>query len=1076
MTHALARALALVAPEIPPALVGPADLVAVTELAATLPPVVRCGFEVRLGNGGGVDLQQGIKADLAEQRALRRHLGRRAARGAWSGVAALLERWEDPGSALHGGVEDVWLEFDELRDDALSVFVGLARAPGPAAQRFRLACTAAESLGASLNPAVRRCFDACPPGGFVSHVGVMLGRPVPFARINVRRVDADLGTYLSTVGWRGDIAEATALARELRALADGLTVCLDVGTEVQPRLGLEAHCDDARWSSLIDALVARGWCTAAKRDAFLAWPGLQTPRTDRSWPAAFARDGLLRSSDHLTAVARALSHIKLVLEPEHAVSAKAYFYFEHVWLRPREQRERVGSPGTARRHGAAAAIEFLLASRMRGGWWRDFSGPHAPGTSTGSSDEYVTAYVATALAATGDARALLAAERAWTLLAARRAPEAGWGWNRLLPVDGDSTSWGLRLADAVGAGASPEAAAARRVLAAHRQPDGGIATYRPAARPRPVDPGLIPPDGSSAGWTATSHACVTAAAAGLGDAEALSFLRAAQRADGSWAAYWWRDDEFATALAARALAATGDAGDRDRATAATDWAAGRIEADGGVGGSPFATALAVQALAGRRPRVGARARAWLAERQHDDGGWPPSAWTVAPRPDLIRPGERSIRARRLRGRRTDVHDGNRAGGARGGPAMTVSPQTASVAFDTRDPAFLADPHPRYREWRALGPVVRLRDHDAWAVIGHPEARALLGDRRAVPRAWELADDVPASGHPFLRAHADAVKLIASFLLYRQPADHARLRRLLAPAFTPRALAERRARVVELCEQSVDAALARGRMDVVGDLARPLALTIAGEQLGIPESMHAELGGYARDLASDLDLFPRAPLARRERGVLAMVALADRLRRLLRDGQPGDGLLWSLDRARARGELSEREVIGHVAMLLFAGSRTTQHLIGAGVLALLSAPRQWRLVCERPGLVDGAVEEVLRLEPTSPAVLRHLLADVDVGPTTIPAGARVLVLLAAANRDPSVFPAPDSFDLERRSNRHLAFGYGAHGCIGAALARIEAGAAIGTLARRLPALRLDGPPEREPSIHIRGLASLSVTTR
>jgi cytochrome P450 len=408
--------------------------------------------------------------------------------------------------------------------------------------------------------------------------------------------------------------------------------------------------------------------------------------------------------------------------------------------------------------------------------------------------------------------------------------------------------------------------------------------------------------------------------------------------------------------------------------------------------------------------------------------------------------------------------------------MTASARIPDVAFDPFDPSFVADPHRTYGEWRALGPVVRLTGEHAWAVVGHEAARALLADPRAVTYRSEDPPAPPLGAqHPLLRARGDATTLFATFLHHRRPADHARLRRLIAPAFTPRRVAELRARAEELCEACVDAALARGRMDVVGDLARPLALTLASELLGIPEAMHRELGAHARELAHELDPFPPGAGAR-ERGVLAMIGLAERLRELLREGEAGDGLLWSLDRACARGELSEQEVVGHGAMLLFVGHLTTQHLIGNGVLALLRAPGQWRLLCERPDLVEAAVEELLRFNPPSPWAPRRLIADVEVGPARLRAGDNVMVLLAAANRDPAAFPEPDRVDLARRPSLHLAFGHGAHRCVGAALARLETQVAIGALARRAPGMKLSGEPVWEPSIHLHGPASLEVVTR
>ncbi len=407
--------------------------------------------------------------------------------------------------------------------------------------------------------------------------------------------------------------------------------------------------------------------------------------------------------------------------------------------------------------------------------------------------------------------------------------------------------------------------------------------------------------------------------------------------------------------------------------------------------------------------------------------------------------------------------------------MSAAPRAPGVAFDPHDAGFVADPHPTYRAWRAIGPAVRLADRDAWAIVGYEAARALLLDPRAVAHR---AEDPPApveGSHPLLHARHDANGLFASFLHHRPLADHERLRRLIAPAFAPRAIAAHRDKARELCEARVDAALTRGRMEIVGDLARPLALTLAGELLGIPEPLRADLGASARDLAAELELFPPARGAR-ERGVLAMIELAERLRDLLRDGAVGDGLLASLDAARARGELTEQEVVGNGAMLLFAGHLTTQHLIGNAVLALLSAPDQWRRLCERPDFVEPAIEETLRFDPPSAVAPRRLLADIEVGRARLRAGDQALVMVAAANRDPAAFSEPDRFDIERRPGRHLAFGHGGHRCIGAALARLEAQAAIGALARRLPSLRLDGDPVREASTHLRGLASLEVITR
>jgi squalene cyclase len=346
-----------------------------------------------------------------------------------------------------------------------------------------------------------------------------------------------------------------------------------------------------------------------------------------------------------------LSHVKVVYEPGRPIEAKAYFGLVHTWLRPGLDPDEPNQPVPLRgrrTNGVASSIsqatEFLLASRTRAGWWRDFSGTgreaHEDWSRVfGWTDEWLSAFVATALAGTGDARARQAAQQTWMLLAERRLPSGGWGHNRMAPVDGDSTAFGLRLARVIGAVESAAARAARLILERHRLPDGGIASYLEADCPRLPTESLRPPDGSYAGWCRTSHACVTANTASLGDARALEFLRRAQREDGSWASYWWDEDGYATALAAEALAATGRADDRARIGRAACWAATRIGPDGGVADAPFATAralgvlhLAADGTALRQQRE--RSVRWLIDRQDADGGWPASAWSLAPRPDV----------------------------------------------------------------------------------------------------------------------------------------------------------------------------------------------------------------------------------------------------------------------------------------------------------------------------------------------------------------------------------------------------------------------------------------------------------
>jgi cytochrome P450 len=402
----------------------------------------------------------------------------------------------------------------------------------------------------------------------------------------------------------------------------------------------------------------------------------------------------------------------------------------------------------------------------------------------------------------------------------------------------------------------------------------------------------------------------------------------------------------------------------------------------------------------------------------------------------------------------------------------------SVDFAHIAGAFRSDPHSAYRMLREQAPVAKLPGRDVSLVSGYRAVRDLLRDPRAGAE-WPLEPSSRGTpgGHRFVTARADAQQLFASFMSHRAPSDHARLRRLVRPAFSATQVDARRATIQRMTDERIDEACARGAMDVVGDLGRPVALNVAADLLGIPQELRVELGGWARDLAHVFETFA-ATTALRERGLLAMLSLDPCLRELIagwREHPPAaDNLLWAMARAEDRGELSADEVVAHGALLLLTGHLTTQHLIGNGVLALLRNPDQWSLLRAHPELIAGAVEELLRYDTPAPVVARNALADIVVGGRTIAQGESLVLLLAGAHRDPAIFADPDRLDITRSPNPHLGFGYGAHSCVGAALARLEAQIVIGTLVRRVSRVRLETESlEWEDTFLLRGLTSLPI---
>lgn len=398
-------------------------------------------------------------------------------------------------------------------------------------------------------------------------------------------------------------------------------------------------------------------------------------------------------------------------------------------------------------------------------------------------------------------------------------------------------------------------------------------------------------------------------------------------------------------------------------------------------------------------------------------------------------------------------------------------QVATLPFDPADPGFRADPHPTWRALRERAPVLRLGDGRGWCVTGYAEVRSLLRDPR-VGFSSDGGDPAPVAdgGHPLARARAGAVRLLRAWMHGRNPEDHARLRRLTRGIFSPAAVERRRLRVERLVEESVERATARGRMDVLGDFAQPLALTTAAEVVGIPPDIERGLAGWAREMVHGQEIWPTR--AGRERGLLALAALTPQLRGIV---DPPDGtLLAELRRALAARLVSDEEVLANAAMYFFTAQITTQHLIGNGVLALLRNREQWDLVREDPGTMPVAVEELLRFDTPVPMIKRMVLSDLDFAGETLQHGDRVLLVLAAAHRDPAAFPAPHLLDVTRSPNPHLAFGHDAYYCVGAALARLEADVAISALVRLPSPPRLaTSAPEWDDTFAIRGLRSLPV---
>lgn len=391
--------------------------------------------------------------------------------------------------------------------------------------------------------------------------------------------------------------------------------------------------------------------------------------------------------------------------------------------------------------------------------------------------------------------------------------------------------------------------------------------------------------------------------------------------------------------------------------------------------------------------------------------------------------------------------------------------------------FVASPKVRNKPWalyRRLherGPVRPTPYGGIWLVASH------AGVDRILRSPTTSVDERRANGMTPAERTSPFSQLLGRSLLFVDPPDHTRLRRLVARAFTPRTVEALRPRIETLVDQSLSRLKRAGHGDLIADLALPLPVAVICELLGIPESERPRFLTWARHLAPRLDIDLFLDEERTRRGEQAAIETAAFLTELTKDAtrRDADGLLSQLVAVHDEGDtLTHDEVVALAVLLLIAGFETTTNLIGNGVLALLQSPDQLALV--RDGQVDPttAVDELLRLAGPVQFTQRVLLQDMDVDGRTIPATTLVALLVGAANRDPHVFNEPNAVDVSRHPNPHLAFSSGVHHCLGAALARLEASIAIPAILQALPDLRLIGRPQWRDTFVLRGLSTFPVT--
>jgi cytochrome P450 len=405
---------------------------------------------------------------------------------------------------------------------------------------------------------------------------------------------------------------------------------------------------------------------------------------------------------------------------------------------------------------------------------------------------------------------------------------------------------------------------------------------------------------------------------------------------------------------------------------------------------------------------------------------------------------------------------------------------ATPAWHVSDAAFRRNPYPRYAELREDD--VLHRNDGLWVLTRFADVQAVLRDHRmsshpkhtppeVIARRMSAMDGVGGGGAPQVLADRGI-----ELMLVADPPDHTRLRRLATKAFTPRAVEQLRPRITEIVDGMLDAALERGTLDVMHDIAEPLPVMVICDLLGVPLDDQAQFkpwsSAIARAVDGDVD---RAML---DQALPAIFGFVQYFNELIdqRRHDPRDDLVSALVAAQDGGDsLNHGELLAMIILLFIAGHETTTNLIGNGTLALLRHPDQLAALRANPALAVPGTDELLRFDGPVQMTIRRASCDLEINGIELAQGEGVVCGLAAADRDPRLVDNPDALDLARGNPNHVAFGNGMHHCLGAPLARLEGQVVFHALATRTRTLELvDADPPYRDHFILRGLSSLPVS--
>lgn len=396
-------------------------------------------------------------------------------------------------------------------------------------------------------------------------------------------------------------------------------------------------------------------------------------------------------------------------------------------------------------------------------------------------------------------------------------------------------------------------------------------------------------------------------------------------------------------------------------------------------------------------------------------------------------------------------------------------EAAARAFDLkRLPAdFIDDPYPYFHALREYDPVHQMPD-GSYIITRYDDCETLYKDAKTFSSDKKIEFFPKFGDSPLFEHHTTS-------LVFNDPPLHTQVRRAIAGALSPRAIAEMEAGLIELVDRLLDQLECKGRVDLIEDFASAIPVEIIGNLLGVPHEERGPLRGWSLAILGALEpVLTDAQLKSGNDAVREFLAylkiLTDDRRR--KPGDPNKDVLTRLIIGEHEGrKLTETELLQNCIFILNAGHETTTNLIGNALYTLLQWPDEKARLLADPSLMKTAVEEVLRFESSNQLGNRRVVADTVLGGVPMKEGDLITIAIAAANRDPKYFPDPDRFDVSRSPNRHLAFASGVHVCAGMNVARMEGRVALERFLARFPDYRLDGAPVRSPRARFRGFVSL-----